>query len=170
MFDADRCVHDLLENDKQVGSRVLEAFGESIQEAGKISRPRLRERVFGNIEARQVLEQILHPMVRERWIERAKSARESRFPEYLLVDVPLLYETGAEAHFDRTILVAASEQDQMRRLTELRRLPASMGAQMIAAQMPMDEKIRRAHHVVWNGGSLELLRQQAHLLSSYLKR
>jgi dephospho-CoA kinase len=69
--------------------------------------------------------------------------------DLLLAEIPLLYETKAEKHFDSIIVTACSRQSQIQRLTAGRNLPLDMAAQIIDAQMPLEEKMRRADWVVW---------------------
>lgn len=165
VFDADRCVHELLATDVEVIEQVIAAFGATVRAPGRgVSRAALRERVFGQPDRRKVLEGILHPRVRRAWMDAGAKARAG--DGTMVLDIPLLFETGAESELDRTIVVAASEVTQMHRITRHRAVPAETARQMIAAQMPMGEKISRASHVVWNEGALAALREQAALVAA----
>ena len=84
-----------------------------------------------------------------------------------LADIPLLFETGAEAAFDATILVAASAETQRRRLAA-RWLPPVLIEGMLASQWTIGQKVPLADHVIWNDGSLAELEQQSSLLLAQL--
>ena len=115
LFDADRCVHQLLAEDLTVHSALRNAFGPSVfGEDGSLDRAALRELVFNDDPARRRLEAILHPRVREQWTAQADASR--RAGTRLYVDIPLLYETGGEADVDRVIVVACSPETQRERL------------------------------------------------------
>jgi len=167
VFDADRCAHELLEQDAGVAEAVRSAFGDSVFGAdGKPDRLRLRDLVFAESSRRQALEAILHPVIRDRWFELAAQSRESKTD--LLVDLPLLFETAAETAFDRTIVVACSASTQQRRLRENRGLDQSMVEKIIDAQLPLGAKIKKADHVVWNDSSISCLEAQTRILSRWL--
>ncbi len=166
-FDADACVHRLLASDPSVGLAVEKAFGPGLRTAdGAVRRDQLRPLVFGNPSARARLESILHPAVRQQWTGLAAAARAAR--RNLVVDIPLLYETQGEAFCDRVVVVAASPATQLQRLTEVRGLEPGMTNAMLASQLPISEKVRRADHVLWNDGSLDALAEQSRFLASVL--
>jgi dephospho-CoA kinase len=105
--------------------------------------------------------------VRSAWREMV---RDSRDQQWLLLDIPLLFETEAEKEMDHTVVVACSPSTQRRRLREVRGLQDGVAEKIIAAQMDLDLKIRKADHVVWNDSSIESLRAQAHLLAQHFLR
>lgn len=162
VFDADACVHELLSADRPAIEAVVQRFGPGVRGPGQgVSRPALRSIVFRDPAARRDLEEILHPLVRARWQEqRTRCLAEGRD---FLADIPLLFETSAEAHFDASILVAASAETQRVRLAA-RHLDAATVEAMLASQLPLGEKIKRASTVVWNDGTPAALGRQADLL------
>src|SRR5947208_11669321 len=111
--------------------------------------------VFQAQEKRRELEQILHPPIRQHWSREAEKHRQSN--QYFFADIPLLYETGGEKLCDRVVVVACSEEIQMRRLMQRTRLDRSAAKVIIAAQMPLSEKVKLADHVIWNNGPEGLL-------------
>ena len=84
------------------------------------------------------------------------------------MDIPLLFETGAESQFDRIITVGCSVETQLARLCARDALSPEMSKKIIASQMPIDIKISKSHHLIWNDGSLDALTAQVELLSRYL--
>ena len=169
LFDADRCAHELLENDSAVRAAVSEAFGPEIYDAqGKPDRARLRELVFSEELHRRQLEEILHPAIRARWSALAEQV--ARTGGWLFVDIPLLYETGAESRFDRVIVVACSSETQRRRLRENRDLDDETASRIMAAQLDLKTKIKKADHVIWNDSTDACLDGQAALLAGWLRQ
>ena len=165
LFDADRCSHELMAHDPVVRGAIQEAFGSHIYNSeGLPDRAQLRETVFSDPVQRQRLESILHPAIRARWIALAREARQG----WLCVDIPLLFETGAENHFDRIIVVACSAQTQLERLERERALPRALAERMIAAQHDLGAKIQKSHHLVWNDSTTSCLDRQARLLADWL--
>jgi dephospho-CoA kinase len=127
-----------------------------------LNRSALRTIVFGAPKRRRDLEEILHPRIRQRWSGEAEKYRRST--ERFFADIPLLYETGGEAICDRVVVVACSEEIQIQRLMRRMQIKADEAATIIAAQMPLEDKIKRADHVVWNNGQRSVLEDQARLL------
>jgi len=167
-FDADQCAHDLLANDDTIRAAVVEFFGTAICDAaGKPDRAKLRSLVFHDESNRRHLEQILHPAIRDRWTTRAgQSARKGG---WFVVDIPLLFETQAEARFDRIVVVACSPATQRRRLAEQRGLSAGLAEKIIHSQLDLPTKINQAHHVIWNDSTHSCLERQARLLAGWLR-
>ena len=166
-FDADHCVHQLLANNPTVQTALRDAFGPAIFGADQsLDRPALRDLVFYDEAARLRLEAILHPLVREQWTAQADAARRSGTRLY--ADIPLLYETGGEAHVDRVIVVACSPATQRERLRLQRGLAPELIERMIAAQLDLATKIARADHVVWNDSTPAALDDQARLFAAWL--
>lgn len=168
-FDADRCVHELFESDQAVQEAIRDQFGADVlAEKGEVQRSRLRQIVFGDEKARNWLEALIHPRVRERWVflaRRSQAEKEIRF-----FDIPLLYETSAETEFDRVLVIACSPEIQRNRLTQNRGLAPELIARMIGAQLGLPAKAARADHVVWNDGSTASLAEQAQLFAAYLRK
>lgn len=162
IFDADTCVHELLSSDAGIIAAVTAAFGHRVLSSeGQVNRQALRPLVFADADARRRLEAILHPAVRQRWQGRLDACRESG--RDFLADIPLLFETSGEGHFEASVLVAASGVVQRERLGA-RGLDSGLVEQMLASQWPMVEKLGRASSVVWNDGTLGALARQADLL------
>lgn len=167
-FDADACAHELLSHDVAVRSAVAAAFGpEACDPAGNPDRPKLRALVFSDDLKRRRLEEILHPPIRERWLQRA--AQFSREGTWFVVDIPLLFETRAEAAFDHIAVVACSPATQRRRLAEKRGMAADLAEKIIRSQLDLPTKINKAHHVIWNDSTLSCLERQARLLADWLR-
>jgi dephospho-CoA kinase len=159
-FDADQAAHQLVDLDPEVKKEIRREFGSAIFSVDReLNREKLRHIVFTNAAKRRVLEQILHPRIRRQWSTEAETLHNS--PHFFFPDIPLLYETGGEKLCDRVVVVACSYRNQSRWLMERMSLEHSAAEQMINSQMPLDEKISRANHVVWNNGTRAVLAEQA---------
>jgi len=181
-FDADQVAHQLVDLDPEVKKEIRREFGTEVFSAdGDLNREELRAIVFEDATKKRALEQILHPRIRRQWSTQAETHRNS--PDFFFADIPLLYETGSETSCDRVVVVACSSKTQLARLLQrgtrqTGRRPVATGSgdvatslrdvreaeQMINSQMPLNEKIRRADHVVWNNGDHGALAKQARLL------
>ena len=158
-FDADLAAR-LLPELPEVKQEILGQFGGGVfSPDGDLNRTKLRAIVFADAAKRRALEQILHPRIRRQWMAEAKKHRNS--PDFFFADIPLLYETGGETLCERVVVVACSRNIQLDRLAKRKSLKRSEAEQMINSQMPLEEKIKRADHVVWNNGDRVTLMEQA---------
>jgi dephospho-CoA kinase len=158
-FDADLAARSLAEL-PEVKQEILGQFGGQVfSPDGDLNRMKLRAIVFTDAAKRRALEQILHPRIRRQWMAEAKKHRNS--PDFFFADIPLLYETGGERLCERVVVVACSRKVQLNRLAKRKSLEGSEAEQMINSQMPLEEKIKRADHVVWNNGDRATLLEQA---------
>ena len=163
-FDADLVARSLAEL-PEVKQEILAQFGGGVfSPDGDLNRPKLRAIVFSDATKRHALEQILHPRIRRQWMAEAKKDRNS--PDFFFADIPLLYETGGETLCERVVVVACSRKVQLDRLAKRKSLKGSEAEQMINSQMPLEEKIKRADHVVWNDGDRATLMEQAKELAA----
>jgi dephospho-CoA kinase len=158
-FDADLAARSVAEL-PEVKREILGQFGREVfSPEGDLNRAKLRAIIFANATKRRSLEQILHPRIRRQWMAQADRHRNS--PDFFFADIPLLYETGGETLCERVVVVACSHKMQLDRLLKRIRLKGSEAEQIINSQMPLDEKIKRADHVVWNNGDHATLMEQA---------
>src|SRR6266566_6480469 len=162
-FDADQAAHQLVDLDPEVKKEIRREFGTEVFSAdGDLNREELRAIVFEDATKKRALEQILHPRIRRQWSTEAETHRNS--PDFFFADIPLLYETSGETLCDRVIVVACSSKIQLRWLMERTSLERAAAEEMIKSQMSLDEKIKRADHVVWNNGPRAALAEQARFL------
>ena len=159
VVDADEASHAVYAPGTPGFDAVVREFGPEYVRGGQVDRERLGRLVFEDGEARGRLNAIVHPLVRDWMAERTREAAE-RGADVVIQDVPLLYENGLEDLFSSVVLVYVPEDVQLERLVEGRGLDEDRARAMIAAQMPIDEKRRRAHHVIDNSGTREETRRQ----------
>ena len=149
VYDADKAVHRLLGRGGKAVAAVAAAFP-GVEKGGAIDRAALGRLVFSDPAALKRLEAILHPLVRQ--AERAFLARARRRRRKLVVlDIPLLFETGGEARCDKVVVVSAPRRVQLARVMARPGMTADRLAGVEARQMPDAEKRRRADIVIETG-------------------
>jgi dephospho-CoA kinase len=149
VFDADAAVHQLQARGGRAVRAIEAAFPDTVRN-GAVDRVALRHAVLGKPDALGRLERMLHPMVEHE--ERAFVARARRQGRRAVVlDIPLLFETGGDRRVDRIVVVSAPRAIQLHRIRSRRRMNAADIAAVIARQMPDAEKRRRADVIVRTG-------------------
>ena len=160
IFDCDVAVHRLLEADPEVAAFVSEVFGDRALDAeGRIDRHFLRGRVFSDQEARLRLEAILHPRVKQECLDSLEKAA-TRGADLFIADVPLFFEKGFDFGQDQVLVVASSRNTQIQRLKARGNFEDDLIESILAAQLPVQEKMSLADVVFWNEGPPAVLRSQ----------
>jgi dephospho-CoA kinase len=149
-LSTDGVVHELYEHD-DVRRSVAERFGEHVIRDGEVDRGALARAAFATDEDRQWLEQLLWPLVGERMIAwRAEQTRRTPPPRALVVEVPLLFESGLDRGYDATIAVIAA--DAIRQARAGARGHQALD-ERVARQLTQEEKSQLATYTVVNDGS-----------------
>jgi dephospho-CoA kinase len=149
VFDADATVHRLQARGGRAVRPIGEAFPGTVRD-GRVDREALRKAVLGDPAALRRLERIVHPLVREE--ERRFLARARRRGARLVVlDIPLLFETGGERRVDQVVVVSAPPAVQRARVLARGGMTEERLAAILARQMPDALKRRRADHVIRTG-------------------
>ena len=156
---ADEIVHDLLAEDEQTISRVVERFGSDVLKDRSVDRRALARKVFGAPEALRDLEDILHPLVRRETERRVVASVADLF----VTEVPLLFEGESSGHYDYTVAIIVPEERRRAWAAERGVEEAALRA-IEARQLPQEEKARRADIVVQNDGGVDKLKRQAEKL------
>ncbi len=165
-LSADELARDAVAPGTPGAARVVERFGGFIlQPDGNIDRKALADIVFHDERARRDLEGIIHPVVLSIVEKRIRDyGDESGAAPVLAVEVPLLFESGAERMFDRVLTVSSEQETLLSRLNTVRGLSRSEALSRLAAQLPSSEKASRSDHVIQNDSSLPKLREYVHRL------
>ena len=161
IIDADAIVRRLQRPGTAVFQAIVDRFGpQALAPDGSLDRPALRARILADPAEKRALEAIVHPAVeaeRRRLMLRAGSRKGA----IVINDIPLLFEAMDPARFDAVVLVDAPEPVREERLIQQRGLPPADAARLIAAQLPAAAKRARAHFIIDNDGSREMLRDRA---------
>ena len=157
-IDTDEIVHELLSSDKEVINKVNNLFDNEVKDnEGKINRKKVGDIVFNDKTKLEKLEKILHPEVKK---VVNKFFQENEKEKILAVAVPQLYETGWEVYFDYVLLVIADDKIRKERLLLRNNLSEDAAQKRLAAQIPQEEKIKKADFVINNSEDIENTRLQ----------
>ena len=155
VVDTDDLARRVVEPGQPVLEQVRQLFGpEAVGPDGRLRRAELARRVFAQPAARKQLEALLHPSIRALWQSQVAAWRKEGRPCAVVI-IPLLFETGAEAHLDATICVACSAATQRQRLLA-RGWTSEQTDHRLRAQWPVEQKMARADYVVWTEGGLDI--------------
>jgi dephospho-CoA kinase len=166
VYDADAAVHQLYEGE---AAPAIEAAFPGTTANGKVDRPKLSARVVHDPAAIKQLEQIVHPMLgasRQKFFADAEAAK----APVVVLDIPLLFETGGEKRVDAVVVVSTSPELQRKRVLERGTMDEAKLDAIIAKQTPDAEKRERADFVVDTSHGLEPVRAQiTHILAEVVK-
>jgi dephospho-CoA kinase len=156
VYDADATVHQLYEGD---AAPAIEAAFPGTTSNGKVDRTKLSARVVHDAAALKQLEQIVHPMLgasRQKFFEDAEASG----APVVVVDVPLLFETGGEKRVDAVVVATTSPENQRERVLARGTMDDTRLDAILARQLPDAEKRKRADFIVDTSHGLEPVRDQ----------
>ena len=159
VIDTDQLARDLVQPGQPALTEITEAFGKDVLSPdGSLNRAKVADLVFGDPEKKQQLESILHPKIRHCW--QAKLAElESSDTKAAAVVIPLLFETDAQSAFGKILCLACPPAQQHTRLKSRGWSDEHTHARL-QTQWPIQKKMDASDHVIWNSGTLELLKSQ----------
>jgi dephospho-CoA kinase len=167
-IDADALAREAVTIGSPALAAVVAAFGTGVlAEDGSLDRPGLGRIVFTDGKARAALEAIIHPEVYRRireWFANLRSGT-----GIAIADIPLVFETGHNHDFDAVVVAACAPEIQLRRVIDRDRLSDTDARARIAAQWPIEEKVRRATHVIWTDHGFSETDRQVEDVISRLK-
>ncbi|MCL1949903.1 MAG: dephospho-CoA kinase [Turicibacter sp.] len=169
VLDADAIVHGLQQPGTELLRQIEEVFGGvMLNPDGSLNRQALGQLIFTDETAKETLNQLIHPLVRDALNQGIETAR-SKGEKIIVLDVPLLFESGFETLVDEVVVVYAPREVQLARLMERDGIDEAYAKAKIASQGCLEDKRKRAHYVLDNGGSLEGLRREYEKLKEVLK-
>lgn len=169
VLSSDAVVHEIYESQDVIGAVVGRLGAQVLDDSGQIDRDAIAEVVFDEPEARIWLEQLIWPRVGRRILEFKKTQSErQKPPRMIVVEVPLLFESGMDQAFDRTVAVTAGE-DRRREFAASRGTGISEFEGREARHLSSEEKVARADYVLENNGSLADLRDEVENLIAQIE-
>jgi dephospho-CoA kinase len=165
VFNADLCVHRLYEGE---AVRAIEAAFPGVARGGKVDRKLLSEQIAGSAARLQQLEAIVHPMVVKAEIAFL-IAQENNGAKLAVLEIPLLFETGADARVDVTVVLSAPAEVQRNRVLARPGMTADKLEHLLARQLPDAERRARADFVVESGTDLQDMHEEIDRLIESLK-
>lgn len=166
VHDADATVHRLYEGD---AVEPIQAAFPGVTSTGRIDREKLGARVLNDAAALKRLEAIVHPLVR-REEERFLAEAETRGARCAVLDIPLLFETGADQRVDVVVVVSAPFEEQRRRVLRRPGMTAERFESLLVKQLPDAEKRQRADFVVDTSQGFDSARAQVRAILQNLER
>jgi dephospho-CoA kinase len=167
VLDTDIIAREVVEPGTYGLNLVMESFGKTVlNQDGHLDRSRLREVVFSDPNARKLLEQILHPLIRASLAEQLALVRAS----YCLVCIPLLADRGAHFMLDHVLVVDCSEDCQIARVRLRDRIPMAQIASIMDAQIDRQSRLKLADDVIVNDSDVAALDLEIDRLHSRFER
>lgn len=160
VIDADLIARQLVQPGEPAFREIVQAFGaEILQKDGSIDRKLLGRLIFAQPSRRRRLNQITHPKIIQA-IEDELARLKTKGIPLVILDVPLLLETGMDAMVDEIWVVACSRDVQVQRLQDRDKLSLEETEDRLRAQMPLDEKKKFAHQIIDNSRDIDHTRRQ----------
>jgi dephospho-CoA kinase len=154
MVDADVLSREVVAPGTPGLAAVRRRFGpDAVRRDGTMDRVRIAQIVFKDKRARLDLEAIIHPAV-QKAIDEFFATLPKRTP-FAVADIPLLFETGRENQFNAVVVVACPRELQLQRLMERNKLSKEDAERRLNAQLPIDQKVKKATHVIRTEGTFE---------------
>lgn len=151
VFDTDQIARDVVEPGSPVLAQLIDAFGADILDgAGRLDRPRMRQRVFADPAQRARLESITHPAIRAELQRRSAAADGS----YQIHVIPLLVESGRAEAYERVLVVDCPQEQQLARLLVRDGTDLALANRILAAQASREQRLAAADDVIVNTGTL----------------
>ncbi len=156
LIDADMISREITQPGTEAYREIVEHFGREILDVdGFIDRPALGAIVFDDDHQRSILNEITHPKILAEIADQLELL--VAFDGCVVLDVPLLVETEVDRRYDAIVVVATREPTQIRRLVRERGMSEQEARRRVRAQAPLEAKLARATHVLWNEDSLDEL-------------
>ncbi|AKM20033.1 dephospho-CoA kinase [Geobacillus sp. FSL K6-0789] len=160
VIDADEAARAVVRPGEEAYRQIVAAFGPGILRAdGEIDRAKLGAIVFNDEQQRKVLNAIVHPAVRKKMLAE-KEAHIRSGAKTVVLDIPLLFESGLTHWVDKVLVVYVDDDVQLRRLMARNGFTEEEALARIRSQWPMAEKVKRADAVIDNNGTIEETRRQ----------
>jgi dephospho-CoA kinase len=170
VLDADSLAHKLIKPGQPAYEEVLREFGPTITDGlGRVDRAKLAALVFPNRAKLDRLNAIVHPRVAELVLRQFDEWQRNGTRDAAFVEAALLIESGIHKHLDGVVVAWCTPKQQLERLAA-RGLSEDEACRRIAAQMPVEEKLRLATEKIDCSGTLEQTRQQVEALAAKLHR
>lgn len=165
VIDTDQISRELTRAGGEAIAAIRDTFGaDYIDASGALDRGKMRERVFANPTARKQLEDILHPLIRQRAKQLAGAPTAAA---YTLVVIPLLFETqGYQGWLQRTLAVDCPEEVQLARTMQRSGLDKTLVQTIMSQQIARSQRVALSDDIIRNDGDLSTLSAQVELLHS----
>jgi dephospho-CoA kinase len=158
IFDADNIAKEILQTVPEVQEKISEVFGEAIIKNGVVDNQKLAVIAFSNEENQATLNNIIHPFVIKEFEKKHESMQNRE--GLLVIDAPLIFESGLDSHLDYTVLIYATYKLRITRAIRRGNLSREQILKRMDLQMPEEAKRELASFVIENNGSVEHLYEE----------
>lgn len=163
VFDADKEAKLLNDTSVRIREKLTSYFGDNLYEEGKLNRQKLAALIFHDKRNLEVANSIIHPVLAERFMEWS---RERSHCPFVAIDAAVLFEAGFEQYVDKVITVYSPKELRLERVMNRDGAESSRVEARMQNQMPEEEKMKRADHVIYNDGQHSLIQQVADFLTT----
>ncbi|WP_240374639.1 dephospho-CoA kinase [Bacillus piscicola] len=168
VIDADKISREIVRPGEEAYEQIVEQFGAAVlQPDGMLARKKLGQVIFSDAAKREMLNNIMHPIIRKRMLEKKDHYEKEGF-HTIIFDIPLLIENKLRFMVDKVLLIYVDEKTQKKRLIARDGQGEQDAASRIASQMPLMEKKAHADGVIDNNGSVaESIKQLEAILDKW---
>ncbi len=160
IVDADVVARDVVKPGTETLALIVQNFGENILlDDGNLNRPKLGDIIFHEPAKRKILNDIMHPAIRQEMLTQRDAYLEAG-QKHVVMDIPLLFESKLQHFVERILVVSVSEEVQLRRLMERNQLSKDDALARMHSQLPMSVKEKSAHAVIYNNENIQQTEEQ----------
>lgn len=163
-LDCDQLVHEEIYQDPQVLSTLTETFGPQVVQDGRLNRPALRQKTMGDPEALKRLNDTVMPFI----LARIRQILGDRKDQPIVLDAPLLFESGLDRDCDKVLSVITSPKEALHRIMDRDHLTEEDAEKRLSSQHPADYYIQKSDYVLVNDGDLTVLAEKTAALLNAL--
>ncbi len=168
IVDADILAREVVKPGSEGLRKVLDNFEDMMLADGSLNRPKLASIIFSDPEKKKLLESILHPLIRQSWLEKLEELKKTGAPLIAYV-VPLFFESTSEMpEIQQVVLISAPEETRIARIMDRDHFPRDLAELRIRAQLPDSTKEAKSDFVIKNDSTLEELVEKASQVFSSL--
>lgn len=155
IVDADKVARVVVEPGTETLAEIAEAFGhEVILEDGHMDRQKVGALIFHDPTKRKQLNDIIHPAIRKEMLRQRDEYLSDGHP-HVVMDIPLLFESGLQSYVEKILVVSVNEENQLTRLMQRNGLTEEEARARISSQLPISVKEKGADAVIYNNESIE---------------
>lgn len=166
IIDADKISKEVSDSFEML-EKLKENFGLGVINNGHLDRQKLRKIIFENEEKRELLNNIMHPAIVKKILEEIENNKEENL---IILDIPLLYETGLEYLCDKVLVVCTDESIQVERVKARDGIDGTLAKKIIDSQMSLMKKVKKGDMYIENNGKLEELLKKVEVIYRQLIR
>ena len=164
IVDADQVARVVVEPGRETLQQIAAAFGSDVLlEDGHMDRKKVGNLIFHDPAKRKQLNDIIHPAIRKEMLRQRDEYLYDGHP-HVVMDIPLLFESGLQSYVERILVVSVTEENQLKRLMERNALSEEEARARISSQLPLSVKEQGADAVIYNNDSIESTTEQLHYI------